>query len=190
MCSNKGKKFPAEVLSKEQQEALLGSFAQTLTGVRDRALTLLCLRSQLRCNEALDLRPCDVDLADRTVTVLRGKGGKRRVAGLGGGDLSALEEWMAIRPDSQWLFCTRKGTRMDSSAVRRLMKRQARRAGIAKRVHPHGLRHSGAFVLASQVPDLRIVQRQLGHSSLAVTDRYINHLCPAQVVNAVNSVEW
>lgn len=52
------------------------------------------------------------------------------------------------------------------------------RAGIGKRVHPHGLRHSLAFDLAQQGVPLHHIQAQLGHSTLAVMDRYVSHLMP------------
>jgi hypothetical protein len=51
-------------------------------------------------------------------------------------------------------------------------------------VHPHGLRHTHAYELANEGTPLHVIQQQLGHSSLATTDRYIRHLNPQQVVEA------
>lgn len=190
MRSNKGKKFPVEILNQDEQQRLLNSFTQSKTGVRNKALLSLYLKSQLRCNEALDLRPCDIDLESRTVVVLHGKGGKRRVSALGGGSLDALQEWLRIRPDSPYLFCTCQGKRLCDSYIRQMIKRQSTKIGLHKRVHAHGLRHTGAVELANSISDIRIIQRQLGHSNIAVTDRYINHLCPARAIEAINAVRW
>ena len=65
-----------------------------------------------------------------------------------------------------------------------------RKAGIERRVHPHALRHSFAFELASEGTPLHIIQCQLGHSSVATTDRYIRHLNPSAVVEAMKSRVW
>jgi len=74
--------------------------------------------------------------------------------------------------------------------VRSLFKRLAKRAGIAKRVHPHGLRHTFASGLADARIDLRIIQKALGHSSLSTTQRYVDHVCPRAVIDALRNREW
>ena len=54
----------------------------------------------------------------------------------------------------------------------------ARRAGIRRRVHLHGFRHTHAVELVREGAPLPEVQAQLGHSSLAVTSRYLAHVTP------------
>ena len=69
------------------------------------------------------------------------------------------------------LLCTLKGQPVASAYVRALMPRLARRAGIDKCVHPHGLRHTHAELAFEGMP-MNAIQAQLGHSSLATTRRY------------------
>ncbi len=88
------------------------------------------------------------------------------------------------------VFCTLGGSRLLASYVRALLPRLARGVGIEKRVHPHGLRHTGAFELANEGHPLHLIQQQLGHSSLATTDRYIRHLNPREVVETMRSRTW
>jgi integrase len=38
--------------------------------------------------------------------------------------------------------------------------------------------------------EMPIIQRQLGHMSLATTDRYLNHIAPKQVIEAIAKREW
>lgn len=185
--ANKGCKFPAEVLTKTEIHDLLKTFPKTKIGLRNRALVTVYLFSQLRCNEALELRQCDIDFERGAITVLNGKGGKRRVVGIHKEKLTAVLEWIAVRPVSRYLFCNLKGGRMDDSYVRRMLKRIAQRAGISRRAHVHGLRHTGATLLANKGVDLRVLRDQLGHTSLAITDRYISHLCPSHVITAINA---
>ena len=74
---------------------------------------------------------------------------------------------------------------MTSAYVRTLLPRLARKAGIDKRVHAHGLRHTHAYELASEGTPIHVIQAQLGHASVATTDRYIKHLNPSAVVETM-----
>ena len=49
-------------------------------------------------------------------------------------------------------------------------------------VHPHALRHSLASALAMEGKPLPTITAQLGHSSTAVTDRYLAKIAPADLV--------
>jgi integrase/recombinase XerD len=71
-----------------------------------------------------------------------------------------------------------------------LLPRLAAKAGIEKRVHPHGLRHTHAAELAAEGMLLNLVQVQLGHASLAITDRYLRHIAPAQLIEAMRAWSW
>jgi integrase len=70
------------------------------------------------------------------------------------------------------------------------VKRLAAKAGIEKRVHPHGLRHTHAAELAREGVPMNVIQAQLGHSSLATTSRYLAHVAPQHVVEAMKAREW
>ena len=50
------------------------------------------------------------------------------------------------------------------------------RAGLDKRVHAHGFRHSHAVLLRRRGWDVEEIRKQLGHSSLLVTSAYLDHL--------------
>lgn len=189
--ANRGRKFPAEVLSRKEVTALLASFPPSKTGVRNRALIALLLYSQLRCNEGLDVRPGDVAWDKGSVTVLSGKGGKRRVAGIPHKILDAyIKPWMELRPAATYLFCSHKGNRLGDAYVRKMLKRQAQRAGITHRVHTHCCRHTGAYNLALAGVPVVVIQRQLGHFSSSTTARYISHLGGDEAVERVSGVEW
>ena len=79
---------------------------------------------------------------------------------------------------------------MKGSYVRTLLPRLADKAGIEKRVHPHGLRHTHAFELMMEGVPVPIIQQQLGHASLATTDRYLRHIAPRDVVMAMQARDW
>jgi site-specific recombinase XerD len=74
--------------------------------------------------------------------------------------------------------------------VRALLPRLAAKAGIEKRVHAHGLRHSHAADLMREGVPVNLIQRQLGHASLAVTSAYLDHIAPEQVVSVIRARGW
>ncbi len=194
--ANKGQKLPPEPLTADEVRALLAACSQRApTGVRNRALIVLLYRAGLRINEALSLKPKDLDMKAGTLRILHGKGDHSRLVGVDAGAWAVLQLWLEKRRTAgltarQPVFCTLKGQLMKAAYVRSLLPRLAKKAGIEKRVHAHGLRHTHAFELASEGTPLHLIQAQLGHSSVATTDRYIRHLNPMAVIDAVQSREW
>ena len=88
------------------------------------------------------------------------------------------------------IFCTLKGGKLAPVYVRNLFHRLGDKAGITKRVHPHGLRHSLASELVRDGVPLNLIQRQLCHSNLATTSRYVESLHPGELIKAIQAREW
>ena len=191
---NRGQSFPAEVLSPAEVRALMDACREGALGDRNRALIALMYRAGLRVSEALALRPVDVDARAGTIRVLRGKGGKARTVGVDDTALRFLERWLAHRVKrsvpGERLFCSLSGEPLEPASVRQILRRCAARAGIGKRVHPHGLRHTLAAELALEGVPVHVIQQTLGHSNVSVTSRYINHLAPHEVVAVARGREW
>lgn len=200
--ANKGKRYPAEVLTGEEVAALLDAYpAGTAFGARQRALIVVMWRGALRIAEALALRPEDVDLERGAIVILDGKGAKRRVVGIDPMAMLYLQEWIAQRaalgvPGGRRLFCTISrdaggvGRRLNSATVRESLKSYAKRAGITKRVHPHGLRHTWAYDAANEGIPTDQIRRQLGHEDLGMTQHYIDHLAPQQLLATMRARAW
>ena len=147
----------------------------------------MLFRSGLRISEALALYPKDLDPAGRSVRVLHGKGNKARTAPLPTDAADAIDRWLECRKRLRLtgrhpLFCTLKGELLWDSYVRTLCKRLAAKAGVEKRVHPHGLRHGWALAQVQSGTSLNAIQQLLGHSSLATTATYVSHIGPAKAV--------
>ncbi len=194
--ANKGRSFPVEVLTDEEVKNLIRACSNRApTGIRNRALIVVLYRGGLRLAETLALEPKDVDADRGTLVVLHGKGDRRRTVGIDLGAMAILMHWMEVRRNLDVsnrgrLFCTLGGSPLFSSYVRTLLPRLATRAGIEKRVHPHGLRHTHAYELMMEGVPMPVIQRQLGHASLATTDRYLAHIAPSDVIDAMRQREW
>lgn len=209
---NKGMKLPAEPLSRSDVDKLMAACsARGASGVRDRALIALLYRGGLRISEALALQPKDVDLEHGLVVILLGKGKRRRTVGIDPTACAVLERWMHRRRElgipRTWLnpvtgvrepttiFCVisrgpRRGKPIYASVFRDKLKDLAERAGIERRVHPHGFRHTHAFELATEGTPVHVIRKQLGHASLATTERYIDHLAPGDVIAFMRNRVW
>jgi site-specific recombinase XerD len=194
--SNAGRTFPAEVLTDTEVQRLIRACSNRApTGVRNRALIGIMYRAGLRCAEALSLFPKDIDRDAGTIRVLCGKGAKARTVGIDTGAMAVLDKWLEVRakrgiaPRSP-VFCTLRSTRLSPAYVRKMLPRMARRAGIDKRVHAHGLRHTHAAQLASEGVPINVISKQLGHSNVGTTSRYIDHIAPQQVIDTMRNREW
>ena len=191
------RRLPPEVLSSDEVAALLNACDGTaLADVRARALIAMLYRTGLRLSEALAVLPKDIDQPRSCVRVLCGKGGRSRTVGIDAGAIAMLQPWLERRAAlstlkaSSPVFCTSWGTPMTTAYIRRLLPRLAAKAGIAKRVHAHGLRHTHAAELRAEGIDIGIISKQLGHADISTTARYLDHIAPWAVVEAVSARAW
>jgi site-specific recombinase XerD len=194
--SSRPRRRPPEVLTEPEAIALLCACSQRApTGVRNRALIAVLWRSGLRISEALALELRDLDLEAGTLRVRHGKGDRSRTVGVDEQTAAMLARWLDRRrtlgPGARApVFCTLQGGRLDTSYVRRLLPRLARKAGVDRRVHAHGLRHTYAAELARERTPINVIRDALGHSTLAVTDRYLRDVAPMHVIDTIRARSW
>jgi integrase len=196
---NWGKKYPAEILTHAEIARLMLVCGTGVAGIRNRALIVVLWRGGLRCAEALDLEPRDIDREAGSLCIREGKGRRRRIVGFDPAAFAVLERWLEVRArlGVGWgckVFCVVKepnvGRPLSGSYWREAIKRLGRQAGIEKRVHSHGLRHTHAVELMRESLPILHISRQLGHSSLAITQHYVDHLEPGEVVALMQRRDW
>ncbi|MFI7065638.1 site-specific tyrosine recombinase XerD [Kribbella sp. NPDC050124] len=146
---------------------------------RDAALLEFLYGTGARISEAVGLDVDDIDL-DAGAVLLRGKGSKERVVPVGSYARDALSAYQVRgRPDlvqrgrgTPALFLNARGGRLSRQSAWTVLRRAAQRAGIAKEISPHTLRHSFATHLLDGGADVRVVQELLGHASVTTTQVY------------------
>jgi integrase/recombinase XerD len=191
-----GSTLDADLLSNSEVELLMRQCSRRApTGIRNRALIAVLWRCGLRVGEARSLAVKDFDADSGTLVVQRGKGGKRRVVGVDAGTVALVGQWLEARrkrgiPGGGHLFCSLAGRPIDLSYVRHLLPRLARKAGIERRVHAHGLRHAFAVDLVRSGAPLYVVRDALGHSSVATTQVYLSRVGAHEAVDAMRNREW
>ena len=189
-------KRPVEILTEDEVASLVRANSKRApTGVRNAALVAVMYRGGLRVSEALALRVKDFDTDKGTLRVLRGKGDKPRTVALDETAQALLQRWLDRRQSSglsrrQRLFSTLDGGPVSTAYIRQLLPRLARRAGIEKRVHPHGLRHSFAAGLMAEGVPVNVISAALGHSSVATTATYLAHIQPQEVIDTLRARSW
>jgi integrase/recombinase XerD len=177
-----GRSLP-RTLSGDEVERLLTAAAthDGAAGLRMVALVELAYASGLRVSELLGLK-VEAVRRDPAFLIVRGKGGKERLAPLNASAREAVKAWLIARdaarpekaPDSPWLFpsASAKG-HLTPRRFAQLLDQAAVDAGIdPARVSPHVLRHAFATHLLEGGADLRVVQTLLGHADIATTQIY------------------
>jgi integrase/recombinase XerD len=146
--------------------------------LRDRALLELFYSSGLRVSELAALMLQQIDLEQGFIRVF-GKGAKERLVPVGGKACDALTTYLTsgrphlVRPHTgSQFFLNHHGRGLSRVALWMIVKKHAQRAGIAKNVKPHALRHSFATHLLTGGADLRAIQEMLGHASISTTQIY------------------
>lgn len=179
----RGRPLP-RVLSRDEVARLLAAVERRdgASAPRLRALIELAYASGMRVSELLALR-VEAVRRDPTHLIVRGKGGKERLAPLNASARAAVAAWLAARdaahkpeaPESPWLFpsSSARSGRLTPRRFAQLLDQAAIDAGIdAARVSPHVLRHAFATHLLEGGADLRVVQTLLGHADVGTTQIY------------------
>ncbi len=184
----KHRTLPEPLTRGEIERLLVSPEGDDLLARRDRALLEVLYSAGLRVSELCGLDLGDLDL-ERGVLRVIGKGRKERLAFLGPPARDAVSRYLALRQTkpalakSQCLFINRRGGRLTTRSVERMVKRELARSGLSGRGTPHTLRHSFATHLLDAGADLRTVQELLGHADLSTTQIY-THLTPKRLRDA------
>jgi integrase/recombinase XerC len=170
------RKLP-KTLDVDQVSGLLEAGTNSILEIRDVAMFELFYSSGLRLGELTALNLNDIDLADNSLMVRSGKGGKSRLLPIGSKAVTAINNWLEQRlknvvPEEPALFISTRGTRLGKRSIELRLEQWCKKKGISEHIHPHMLRHSFASHLLESSQDLRAVQELLGHSNISTTQIY------------------
>ena len=156
--------------------------------VRDWCILHIALDAGLRVSEICDLKIGDllISQGNSSIIVRSGKGNKKRGVSIGEDLRSHLERYIRWKEkrgqptgDDDLLFLSPSGKsdKLSRQAVYHAFKRWAKRTDLPERFSIHSCRHTYASMLyKSSDYNLRLVQSQLGHSSIQTTQVYADVL--------------
>lgn len=188
MANVKLPKVPTKIvepLTPEEIDKLLSVQNQlTAIGCRNTAILVTLLDTGLRCSELCDLRLEDAHIDDGYFKVM-GKGSKERIVPIGATAQKVLWRYtFHFRPQpattqDDYLFLTLDGKHLPSNAVKLLLNRWGKKAGVP-RLHAHLCRHTYATnFLTHRCGDVFRLKLILGHNTLEMVNRYV-HFASAQ----------
>jgi site-specific recombinase XerD len=170
---------------------------QRMLAARNRALLLLGLESGLRLAELAALRLSDVDLSGQTVMVREGKMGKGRIAGFGPHTKKSLWRYLGLRSNElghESLWVSEELRPLTGSGIQLAMRRIKRDAGLSHvKGTVHKLRHTFATAFLRETRDMKGCRILLGHSTLAMTERYTQFIDAEDALKAYNGkgpLDW
>jgi integrase len=204
--SKKPVRRPGRAITLDEVSKLMSVCGRGAAGLRNQAFIALGFGAGLRCAEILAVKPAHIERTAEgpLVLVLSGKGNKSRRVSLLPEFLAPIERWLERRTklgitNRSPIICgitessmantlggTRgtKGKPVSTALMRATLARLAKKAGIEGRVHCHGLRHGLATALNANRTGLQEITQQLGHSSTAITDRYLAKVSPDKLLAA------
>ncbi len=192
----KGRPLP-KVLSREEVSRLIAAAAARdgSQGLRLECMIELIYASGLRVSELLAL-PLTALARDPAYLMVKGKGGKERLAPLNEAARTAVKAYLEVRPGflpkgqkaNPWLFPSRgKEGRLTARRFAQMLDEAAAHAGVdPARVSPHVLRHAFATHLLEGGADLRVVQTLLGHADISTTQIY-THVAQERLAQVVQT---
>lgn len=160
--------------------------ANTVAGMRDRAILELFYSTGIRLSELININFSNIDFNNNLMKVV-GKGNKERLIPFGNKSMKAIENYIAksgrsikTADKNAPLFVNSKGERISQRTVQRSVNMYLRLVTEGEHLGPHTLRHSFATHLLDRGADLRAVKDLLGHSSLSSTQIY-THVQPERM---------
>lgn len=176
--SPKLRKSLPKVLSIEDVNKLLSLKANTPLEYRNKAMIELMYDAGLRVSELVNLEVNNINLKDCYVRCF-GKGKKERIVPLGDIAVEVLDKYINIYRDTllkgyftDKLFISSYGKGITRQGFFKILKSEAKKAGITKEFSPHTLRHSFATHLLEYGADLSSISELLGHENIKTTQIY------------------
>ncbi|OQW98886.1 MAG: integrase [Desulfobacteraceae bacterium A6] len=172
------KNIPAYLTVDEMFRLLDSIKADTLPGLRNRAIFETMYSTGIRVSELSGLDASSIDFSQSVIKVF-GKGSKERIVPIGRKAMDAIKAYMEkLREETGRLnengplFLNKNKGRLTTRSVARILENFVREFSISVPVSPHALRHSFATHMLDAGADLRVVQELLGHKSLSTTQKY------------------
>ena len=160
-------KLPVVFTRNEVMQLLAG-----ISNKKHRLMIALMYSSGLRVSEVINLKIHSVLLERIQLHVKQAKNNKDRIVVLSESLLSPLREIIENRDPKEYLFINQSGKKYSVRTLQALFKSALKKSKLNRIAGCHSLRHSFATTLLENSTDIRVIQAQLGHSSIKTTMRY------------------
>lgn len=155
---------------------------------RDKTILYTFIETGIRCMELTDIRLKDVNLEQGYITI-KGKGNRIRLVAITKPLAKQLMIYMRERdkffPDTkeEWLFLSVYGKKLDDGSVADIFRRRGKGIKTEARMSPHTCRHYWTKTSVKNGMSIVVIQRQLGHVNLSITENYLASLTSMDIIN-------
>jgi site-specific recombinase XerD len=139
----------------------------SIEDIRDKLIVRTIYATGVRVSELCGINIEDIDFDEHTIRI-RGKGDKIRTVFVDDETLGDLLKFIGNRIVGP-LFVGQQGKHISSRAIQHIFKHYAPQG-----ITPHKIRHSYASELYKRSKNLRVVQENLGHTSIKTTEIYLH----------------
>jgi site-specific recombinase XerD len=153
------------VLSKNEIKRMI----EVTKNPKHKLLIQLMYGCGLRVSEVINLKPEDIDIERRVLTVRSGKGGRDRQLPIPNSLIPVLKDSISVK--GKYIFEGRNN-QINPKTAQKIVKIASKKARILKNVSCHTLRHSFATHLLESGTGIRYIQELLGHKKLQTTQIY------------------
>ena len=145
--------------------------------LRDYLILMFFYLLGIRRAELINIKDKDVDLANKSITIL-GKRNKERMMPLLDDVCVLIDKYLSLKKEenvtADFFFFAKKNKKLNEMFVYRLIKKYFRGVTTKQKVSPHMLRHTFATHMLSNGSDLNAIKELLGHASLSSTQVYVH----------------
>ena len=179
-----------------EEKAIVAQAKEQIKPIRDWTIIDIALSAGLRASEICNLKIKDIHIGkgENALFVENGKGNKSRLVLIGDKLKKHLKEYIIWKKKieestnpSAYLFVSERTPKMGLSAIQKRFKYWIRLADLKCEYSIHSARHTYGTMLYRNTKDLRMVQKQLGHSSSQITEVYAD-VVKEDVEKAVNAL--
>jgi integrase/recombinase XerC len=174
------KRLP-EFVDEKQMNFLIDDidFGEDFTGKRNKLIIELFYFTGMRLSELINIKMSDLDIYNQSIKVL-GKRNKERIIPIKKEFLDAIKKYIVFKNESgfeycEYLFCNKKGVKLNSEYVYRVVKGYLKLIATTDKKSPHVLRHTFATHMLNRGADLNAIKELLGHANLSATQVYTHN---------------
>ncbi|MCR4421137.1 MAG: tyrosine-type recombinase/integrase [Exilispira sp.] len=140
---------------------------------RDYIIILLLTFCGIRASELIMMKKENIDLSHNIIKVT-GKGKKQRIIPFPANLKDSFEKYLNLIDinNLEYLFCNKRKIRLTRRGLFYILSIRMQQYGSSLNIHPHKLRHTFATLLLENGADIRMIQKFLGHESIATTEKY------------------
>ena len=140
---------------------------------RDYVMIIFLSFCGVRASELINMKKNHID-SQNCIIKVTGKGNKQRLVPFPDDFRKDINCYIRLTQMNNWefLFCNKSGKKLTRRGLFYILVKKVEKYPDPVHMHPHKFRHTFATLLLENGADIRMIQKLLGHESIATTEKY------------------